>query len=112
MAYETFETIQRLWQRFLRDELDDLPPDQRRGVAQELEARFSKLSGRLRRRRGGLHRPDRFRQGRVRPFGDIPYPHLVADFDEAVVPSQLHAAAELYYIYQHEQMGVFRVAES
>jgi hypothetical protein len=28
-----------------------------------------------------------------------------------VVPSQLHAAAELYYIYQHERMGVFRVAE-
>ena len=45
------------------------------------------------------------------PFGDIAYPNLVADFDEAVVPSQLHAAAELYFIYQHERMGVFRVAE-
>jgi hypothetical protein len=31
------------------------------------------------------------------------------DFDDAVVPSQLHAAAELYYIYQHERMKVFQV---
>jgi len=112
MAYETTETIQRLWQRFLRDELDELPPDQRRSVAQELEARFSKLlqgaSG-----DGGEAFIDLIGFGKegVRPFGDVPYPHLVADFDEAVVPSQLHAAAELYYIYQHERMGVFRVAE-
>ena len=42
------------------------------------------------------------------PFGDIAWPKLVADFDDAVVPSQLHAAAELYFIYQHERMGVFR----
>src|SRR5215207_9995455 len=112
MAYETTETIQRLWQRFLRNELDDLPPDQRRSVAQELEARFSKLlqgaSG-----DGGEAFIDLIGFGKdgVRPFGDIAYPHLVADFDNAVIPSQLHAAAELYFIYQHERMGVFRVAE-
>src|SRR3954451_19021933 len=112
MAYETTETIQRLWQRFLRDELDDLPPDQRRSVAHELETRFSKLL------QGASGDGDEafidligFGKEGVRPFGDIAYPHLVADFDEAVVPSQLHAAAELYYIYQHERMGVFRVAE-
>ena len=40
----------------------------------------------------------------VQPFGELPYAHLVPDFDESVIPSQLHAAAELYYIYQHERM--------
>ena len=34
-----------------------------------------------------------------------------ADFDESVIPSQLHAAAELYYIYQHERMKVFQVVD-
>ena len=112
MAYETFETIQRLWQRFLSDELDDLPPEQRRRVAQELESRFGKLlkgaSG-----DGGDAFVDLVGLGKdgVLPFGDIAYPNLVADFDEAVVPSQLHAAAELYFIYMYERMGVFRVAE-
>ena len=45
------------------------------------------------------------------PFGEIAWPRLVADFDDAVIPSQLHAAAELYFIYQNEREGVFRVAE-
>jgi hypothetical protein len=112
MAYESFETIQRLWQRLLREELDGLPADQRRAVAREFESRFDDLlkgaSG-----DGGDAFIDLVGLGKegVRPFGDIPYPSLVADFDEAVVPSQLHAAAELYYIYQHERMGVFRVAD-
>jgi hypothetical protein len=112
MAYETHETIQRLWQRLLREELEGLPPDQRRAVAQEFEARFAELlkgaSG-----DGGDAFIDLVGLGKegVRPFGDVAYPNLVADFDEAVVPSQLHAAAELYFIYMHERMGVFRVAE-
>ena len=45
------------------------------------------------------------------PFGDIAWPKLVADFDDVVVPSQLHAAAELDSIYQHERIGAFRVAD-
>ena len=44
MAYDTFETIQRFWQRFAREELDGLPPDERRRAAAEFEARFSKLA--------------------------------------------------------------------
>jgi hypothetical protein len=112
MAYETHETIQRLWQRLLREELAGLPPEQRRAVASEFEARFGELlkgaSG-----DGGDAFVDLIGLGKdgAVPFGDVAYPSLVADFDEAVVPSQLHAAAELYFIYQHERMGVFRVAE-
>jgi len=29
MAYDTFETIQRFWQRFAREELDGLPLNER-----------------------------------------------------------------------------------
>jgi hypothetical protein len=112
MAYETFETIQRLWQRFLRDEIDSLPPEQRRRVADEFESRLSKLlQGASGDGSDAFIELVGFGKEGVRPFGDIPYPNLVADFDDAVVPSQLHAAAELYYIYQHERMGVFKVAE-
>ena len=39
------------------------------------------------------------------------FPSIQPDFDEAVVPTQLHSAAELYYIYQHERIGVFRVVQ-
>lgn len=112
MAYEDFETIQRLYRRLLREELEGLPPEQRRGVARELESRLGEL---LKGAAGdgteafvdlvGLGKEG------VRPFGDVPYPNLISDFDEAIVPSQVHAAAQLYYIYQHERMGVFRVAE-
>ena len=112
MAYDTFETIQRFWQRFARDELDGLPPDERRRVAAELESRFGALSG-----SAAGDDQQAFTdligfgpKGPV-PFGEIAWPSLAADFDDAIVPSQLHAAAELYFIYQHDRMGVFRVAE-
>jgi hypothetical protein len=112
MPYDTHQTIQRLWQRFIRDELDGLPPEQRRAVVQEMEGRLAELLGEA----GGDGTAsfiDLVGLGKdgVLPFGDVAYPHLVADFDEAVVPSQLHAAADLYFIFQHERLGVFRVAE-
>ena len=111
MAYDTFETIQRFWQRFAREELDGLPP-----MSAGASPRSSKP---LRQLSGGAAGDDAppspissasATKGAV-PFGEIAWPNLVADFDDAVVPSQLHAAAELYFIYQHERMGVFRVAE-
>ena len=37
------------------------------------------------------------------------YPHIRPDFDDSVVPSQLHAAAELYFMYQYERSKVFQV---
>src|SRR5262245_19894684 len=112
MAYDTFETIQRFWQRFAREELDGLPLNERQRIAAELESRFGTLMDHA----AGYDRTAFVDlvglgpKGPV-PFGDIAWPKLVADFDAAVIPSQLHAAAELYYIYMHERMGVFRVAE-
>jgi hypothetical protein len=45
------------------------------------------------------------------PFEEVPYPYISPDFDESVIPSQLHASAELYFIYQHERMKVFQVID-
>lgn len=111
MSFETTETISRLWQRFLRDELAQLPPEQREQYEQQFEARFESLLQGAANGTGS----DGFLDligfgGRGAPqFGDIAYPHMKPDFDEAVIPSQLHAAAELYYIYQHERMRIFEV---
>jgi hypothetical protein len=112
MAYDTFETIQRFWQRFAREELGGLSNEERQRIAAELESRFGKLmddaAGDNKAAFADLvglgpHGPV--------PFGDIAWPRLAADFDAAVIPTQLHAAAELYFIYQNERAGVFRVAE-
>jgi hypothetical protein len=112
MPYETHETIQRLWQRFMTQSLAGLPPDQRREIAQQFEARFSGLLQSAAGEDGaGFIDLIGFGKDGIPPFGDVPYPNLIADFDDAVVPSQLHAASQLYFIYQHERMGVFRVAE-
>ncbi len=112
MAYDTFETIQRFWQRFAREELEGLPLEERRRVAAELESRFGALT-----QDAAGDGQQAFAdlvglgpRGPV-PFGEVAWPRLAADFDEAVVPSQIHAAAELYFICMHERMGVFRVAE-
>ncbi|MFK9985538.1 hypothetical protein ACJEM7_25145, partial [Escherichia coli] len=45
-------------------------------------------------------------------FDKIGYPAITPDFDDSIVPSQLHAAAELYYIYQHERMKIFEVVDT
>lgn len=112
MAYENYETVTRLWQRFLREQLAQLPPEERNNLEHEFEKRFGELQ-----QGASGDGPDGFAeligfggQG-VLPFGDLPYAHLVPDFDDAVIESQLHAAAELYYIYQHERMKVFQVAD-
>jgi hypothetical protein len=112
MAYENYETVTRLWQRFLREQLAQLPSEERKGLELEFERRFGELqegaSG-----DGPFGFPELIGFGGkgVLPFGELPYPHLIPDFDESVIPSQLHAAAELYYIYNHEVMKVFQAAD-
>ena len=100
MAYDTFETIQRFWQRFAREELEGLPPDERQRVAAEFESRFGRLMD-------DAAGDDQTAfadlvglgpKGAV-PFGEIAWPKLVADFDAAVIPSQLHAAGENAWAY-------------
>ena len=113
MTIQTTETIQRLWDKFIRDQLAGLPPEQRQQFEQQLEDRFNELmkAG----ANGGTSGPDGFLDligfGPKGPvaFEEMPYPYIQPDFDDSVVPSQLHAAAELYYIYQHERMKIFQV---
>jgi len=113
MSFQTTETIQRLWETFLRDQLASLPPDQRRNYEQQFEERFGEL---LQKAANGTGRDgflDMIGFGDKGPveFDDVSYPYIQPDFDDAVVPSQLHAAAELYYIYQHERMKIFQVVD-
>lgn len=113
MSFQTTETIQRLWETFLRDQLANLPPDQRQQFEQQFEDRFGEL---LKGAANGAGRDgflDLIGFGEKGPveFDNISYPYIQPDFDDSVVPSQLHAAAELYYIYQHERMRVFQVVD-
>jgi hypothetical protein len=108
----THDVIQRLMQRFLRDELPNLSQQERAAFEQQFEQRFDDL---LQSASGGSGNsfPDfiGFGPDGVKPFDDLPHPNLKADFDESVVPSQIHAAAELYFIYQNERMRVFEVVD-
>jgi hypothetical protein len=112
MSFNTTETIQRLWETFLRDQLAGLQPEERRQYEQQFEDRFNELLQKA--ANGG---PDGFLDligfGGNGPvdFANLSYPHIQPDFDDSVVPSQLHAAAELYYIYNHERMKVFQVIQ-
>lgn len=112
MTIQTTETIQRLWSDFLRDQLSALPPEQRQRYEQEFESRFDELL-----RKGANGGTEGFLdlvgfgpKGGA-GFEEMAYPYIQPDFDASVVPSQLHAAAELYFIYQHERMKVFEVVQ-
>ena len=112
MSYNTTETIQRLWATFLQEQLASLPAEQRQQYEQQFEDRFGEL---LKNAANG--NPDGFLDligfGGKGPvdFENVAYPYIQPDFDDSVVPSQLHAAAELYYIYQHERMKIFQVVD-
>ncbi|MGB8843772.1 MAG: hypothetical protein WCC64_22190 [Aliidongia sp.] len=113
MTIQQTETIQRLWDRFIRDQLATVPPEERRAYTQQFEERFTELVEK------GADAPtggDGFLdligvgpKGRV-GFEEMSYPYLKPDFDDSFVSSQLHAAAELYFIYQYERSKVFQVA--
>ena len=111
MTLATQQTLQSLWQRFVQEELDALPADQRREVERDFETRFGSLlreagSGDS---KGAFADLLGFGGDGAPPFGEIPFPYLEADFDEAITPTQLHAVSELYFIHQHEIMGFFKV---
>lgn len=112
MSYNTTETIQRLWETFLREQLAALPPEQRQQYEQQFEDRFGELLKNA--ANGGADGfLDLIGFGGKGPveFDTLPYPYIQPDFDDSVVPSQLHAAAELYYVYQHERMKIFQVVD-
>ena len=110
MTFQTNETIKRLWSDFLREQLAAIPPGQRQQYEQQFEDRFDDLlkAGANGGSEGFLDLIGFGAKGTM-AFEEQSYPYIKQDFDESVVPSQLHAAAELYYIYQHERMKVFQV---
>ena len=112
MSLQTTETLQRLMQTFLREQLAALPPEERQKFEQQFENRFNELLKSA--ANGGVEGfLDLVGFGGKGPieFENLAYPHITPDFDDSVVPSQLHAAAELYYIYQHERMKIFQVVQ-
>lgn len=113
MSFQTTETLQRLWETFLRDQMASLPPEQRDTLATQFEQRFGELLSKSAGNtdNGFMDLLGMGQQGNV-GFDKIAYPYVQPDFDDAVVPSQLHAAAELYFIYQHERMKIFEVVET
>jgi hypothetical protein len=111
MSAKTKEEVQRLFSQFVRDTLSGLPAQERALYQEELQRRSEELlqSG------GDGDGPTAFldlvglgAKGTA-SFDEVSTPRLTPDFADSVVQSQIHAAAELYYIYQHERMHVFRV---
>lgn len=108
----THDVLQRLLQRALRDELPNLLPSERAAFEQQFEG-FLGRSLENASSPTAANFPDFIGLGPngVQPFDQIPYPLLRADFDESIVPSQVHSAAELYYIYQNDRMKVFEAVD-
>src|SRR4051794_39349856 len=47
----------------------------------------------------------------ARQLGDTHLPQRVEPYDETVTSERIIAVGDLYYIYQHERIGVFRVVQ-
>jgi len=110
MSLKTTETIQRLFAQFVRDALADLPADQRARYQEQFQQRADDLA-RSAAGGGDSAFADLIGLGEKAgaAFESLNYPRIESDFDEAVIPTQLHAAAELYFIQMHERMKVFQV---
>ncbi|MEM7489375.1 MAG: hypothetical protein AAF390_09660 [Pseudomonadota bacterium] len=111
-SFETNETLKRLFQRFYREELGNLSAEERAAFERQFEARFQTLLEGEDDQSFAFPDIIGFGSDGVKDWGDLPYYRIKPDFDAAIIPSQLHAAAELYYIYQHERMKVFEVVDA
>src|SRR5262245_20018359 len=111
MSLKTTEEIQRLFSQFTRDTLSNLPPEQRSRYQQELQKRLDELLKGAADGSGPTAFVDLMGLGSKGgiPFENLSYPRIEPDFADSVIQSQLHASADLYYIYQHERMKVFQV---
>jgi hypothetical protein len=49
--------------------------------------------------------------GASRVFGDTRIPQGVAPYDETVTSERISAVGDLYYIFQHEKLGLFRAVQ-
>jgi hypothetical protein len=111
MSLKNKETVQRLLAQLGRDLLTDLPPEERSKYQTLFQQRADAL---VQAASDGSRTPfldllGLGPQGEL-PFDSLSFPSMPNDFDDAVIPTQLHSAAELYFIYQHEKMKVFQVA--
>jgi hypothetical protein len=106
------EAVQRLFSQLTRDLLADLPPGERDRLQADLQRRAEELLNGSSTSESSTSFQDLIGLGAkgTLPFDQVTVPRIESDFDEAVVPTQLHAAASLYNIYQHERMNVFRAA--
>lgn len=110
MAYEANDTIKRLFQRFFRDELPNLTADERAAFEAQFEGRLDDLLT-----SSASPEPPNFADligfgpGPVKPFDQLAYPMLKNDFDQSIIQSQVHAAAELYFHFNLERMKLFEV---
>ena len=93
MAYESTDAIKRLFQRFFRDELAGLSAEERAAFEAQFEDRLSELVSRSGSPNASFADLIGFSEGGVKPFDKLAHPFLRHDFDEAIVPSQLHATA-------------------
>ncbi len=112
MSPNNSEYIQSLFQQFMQEELDKLPQADRQSLSRAFESRFGQL---VKDASGGKESafPDLvgFGSEGVVSFDEVPPAYLEADFDEGVTPSQLQASAELYFILQHDIMGLFKAMD-
>lgn len=111
MSLGTTEALQRLFSQWKRDMLASVPPEQRARLQTQLDTREQELMAAAAQDTGKSTFNDLIGLGQDKPLGfdAINKPLLRQDFDESVIQTQLHASAELYYIYQHERMKVFQV---
>jgi hypothetical protein len=111
MSLRDTELLRELIPQFIREALANLPPADRPRYQEELQRRFEELLRGAADGRQATSFVDLVGlsgQGSL-PFDNLSYPRIELDFDNSVIQSQIHAAAELYYIYQHERMKVFQV---
>jgi hypothetical protein len=111
MAYENAEVIKRLFQRLFREEFPNLTPNERAAFESQLEGRLEGLLANAASGTAPVNFPDLIGVGPkgAQPFESMDVPRIRPDFDDSIIPSQINAAAELYYIYQHEQMKVYQI---
>jgi hypothetical protein len=111
MSLKTKDELQRLFSQFVRDALAAVPTEERARYQEEFQKRAEELLRVGSDGSGPTAFLDLVGLGAKGPmaFEDVSSQRLQPDFDDSVVQSQIHAAAELYYIYQHERMKVFQV---
>ncbi|MBN8465041.1 hypothetical protein JYJ95_00845 [Corallococcus exiguus] len=113
MSIGTAEALQRLFAQWKREVLSNVTSDEQRTELQkQLALREEELLTSASDGSTASLFSDLMGLGKdgAPSFDSISRPLLVQDFDESVIETQLHATAELYYIYQHERMKVFQVA--